>query len=170
MNLFPLWSQQRWTLCLRLHDILLLKGTKHQLSVCDNMQILYRFSMSVFHFNSVSGPLEKDGLKNKINRMHKLAHTNKYRLNFEVTTFPWLTHMQNVRIRWLGHKTNWLLWHCLTKQEGHATELRPQENDTGQPLGTWQPYCGGTNATYVFWRTSMTHQQRVISAIITGRS
>jgi len=44
--------------------------------------------MSVFHFSSVSGPLQKDGLKNKINRMHKLAHTNKYRLNCEISIFP----------------------------------------------------------------------------------
>jgi len=35
--------------------------------------------MSVFHFSSVSGPLQKEGLKNKINRMHKLTHGNKYR-------------------------------------------------------------------------------------------
>jgi len=35
--------------------------------------------MSVFRFSSVSGPLQKDGLKNKINRTHKLAHANKYR-------------------------------------------------------------------------------------------
>jgi len=35
--------------------------------------------MSVFHFSSVSGPLQKDGLKNKITRMHKLAQANKYR-------------------------------------------------------------------------------------------
>jgi len=88
------------TLCLRSQDILLLKGTKHQLSVYDEMQILRvcRISMSVFHFISVSGPLQKGGLKNKINRMHKLAHTNKYRLNFEVKAFPCLTHMQNMRI------------------------------------------------------------------------
>jgi len=35
--------------------------------------------MSVFHFSSVSGPLQKDGLKNKINRTHKVTHENKYR-------------------------------------------------------------------------------------------
>jgi len=67
------------TLCVWSQDIFLLKGTKHQLSVYDIMQILYRFSMPVFHFSSISGPLQKDGLKNKINRVHKLAHTNKYR-------------------------------------------------------------------------------------------
>jgi len=33
----------------------------------------------VLHFSSVSGPLQKDGLKNEINRMQKFAHTNKYR-------------------------------------------------------------------------------------------
>jgi len=85
------------TLCLQSQDILLLEGTNHQLSVYDNMQILYRFSMSVFQFISVSGPLQ-DTSKNKINRMHKLTHTNKYRLNFEVKTFPCLTCMQNMRI------------------------------------------------------------------------
>jgi len=55
------------------------KGTKHQLSAYDKMQILYWFSMSVFHFISVSGPLQKHGLKNKINRTHKLAHANEFR-------------------------------------------------------------------------------------------
>jgi len=44
--------------------------------------------MSVFHFSLVSVPLQKDGFRNKINRMHKLAHTNKYRLNFEIIIFP----------------------------------------------------------------------------------
>jgi len=78
MTLFT-QSQKRGILCLQSQDILLLKGTKHQLSVYDKMQIIYRFSMSVFHFSSVSGPLQKGSLKNKINRMHKLAHTNKYR-------------------------------------------------------------------------------------------
>ena len=43
------------------------------------IQILYWFSRSVFHFSSVSGPLQKHVLKNKINRKHKLAHTNKFR-------------------------------------------------------------------------------------------
>jgi len=38
------------------------------MSVYDEMQISYRFSMSAFHFSSVSGQLQKDGLKNKINR------------------------------------------------------------------------------------------------------
>jgi len=33
----------------------------------------------VLHFNSVSGPLQKDGLKHKINRMQKFANANKYR-------------------------------------------------------------------------------------------
>ena len=32
----------------------------------------------VLHFSSVSGPLQ-DGLKKKINRMQKVAHTNKYK-------------------------------------------------------------------------------------------
>jgi len=77
VTLLLLQSQQRCTLCVRLQDILLLKGTKHQLSVYDKMQKLYRFCMPIFHFSSVAGPLQKDGLKNKINRMHKFAHTNK---------------------------------------------------------------------------------------------
>jgi len=40
-------------------------------------------------------------------------------------------------IRWLGHEANLLLWHCPTQQEGHATGLKPQENDnqTGWPSG-----------------------------------
>jgi len=67
----PSIVEQRSTLCLWLQDILLLKGTKYQLSVYDKIQILCRFSMSVFHFSSLSGPLQKDGLKNKINRMYK---------------------------------------------------------------------------------------------------
>jgi hypothetical protein len=33
----------------------------------------------VLDFSSVSALFEKDSLKNKINRMHKFAHTNKYR-------------------------------------------------------------------------------------------
>jgi len=35
------------------------------------------------------------------------------------------------------YETNLLLWHCPTKQEEHATGLRPQENDTGRPSGTY---------------------------------
>jgi hypothetical protein len=48
--------------------------------------------MPLLHFGSVSAQFQKDGLKNKINRMHnpiavyyyyyyynKFAHTNKYR-------------------------------------------------------------------------------------------
>ena len=35
--------------------------------------------MSVFHFISVSGPLQEHGLNNKINRKHKFAHTNKFK-------------------------------------------------------------------------------------------
>ena len=35
--------------------------------------------MPMLHFNSVSAQFQKGGLKNKINRMHKFAHTNKYR-------------------------------------------------------------------------------------------
>jgi len=37
------------------------------------------FLKPVLHFSSVSVPLQKDGVKNKINRMEKFAHTNKYR-------------------------------------------------------------------------------------------
>jgi len=55
------------------------KGTKHQLCVYDKMQIIYSFSRSVLLFSSVSGPLQKHGLKNEINREHKLAYTNKSR-------------------------------------------------------------------------------------------
>jgi hypothetical protein len=32
----------------------------------------------VLHFSSVSGPLQKEGLKKEINKMQKFAHTNKY--------------------------------------------------------------------------------------------
>ena len=35
--------------------------------------------MPVLHFSSVSAQFQKDGLKNKINRMHKFALTNKHR-------------------------------------------------------------------------------------------
>ena len=78
-TLFTPQSQKRRTLCVTSQDIFLLKGTTHQLSVYDKMQTVCRFSMPIFHFSSVSGPLQEDSLKNKINRMHKLAHTNKYR-------------------------------------------------------------------------------------------
>jgi hypothetical protein len=33
----------------------------------------------VLHFSPVSGPLQEEGLKKKINRMQKFAPTNKYR-------------------------------------------------------------------------------------------
>jgi hypothetical protein len=36
-------SQRRHTLCIQSQDILILKGTKHQLSIYDKMQILNRF-------------------------------------------------------------------------------------------------------------------------------
>jgi hypothetical protein len=32
----------------------------------------------VIHFSTDSALFEKDSLKNKINKMHKLTHTNKY--------------------------------------------------------------------------------------------
>ena len=35
--------------------------------------------MTVLHFSSVSAQFQKDSLKNKVNRMHKFADTNKYR-------------------------------------------------------------------------------------------
>jgi len=35
--------------------------------------------MPVLHFSSVSALFEKEGLKYKINRMHKFTYTNKYR-------------------------------------------------------------------------------------------
>ena len=35
--------------------------------------------MPILHFSSVSGPLQNDGLKNKVNSMHKFADPNKYR-------------------------------------------------------------------------------------------
>ena len=56
--------------------------------------------MSVFHFSSVSGPLQKDGLKNKINKTHKLAHANKYRqlvATFRGQNFPMPYSYTNVR-------------------------------------------------------------------------
>ena len=34
--------------------------------------------MPMLHLSSVSAVFQKDGLKNKINRMHKFTHTNKY--------------------------------------------------------------------------------------------
>ena len=60
-------------------DILILKWTKYQLSVYDKMPMVYDCLMPVFHFILVSALFEKDGLKYKINRMHKFAHTNKYK-------------------------------------------------------------------------------------------
>ena len=41
-------------------------------------------------------------------------------------------------IKILGHEANLQLWHCQTQQEGHATGLRPLENDTskGRPSVT----------------------------------
>ena len=73
------YSYNRDTLFVRSQHILLLKGTKHQLSVYEKMQIFNTFFMPIFHFSSVSGPIQKDGLKKKINGMHKFACTNKYR-------------------------------------------------------------------------------------------
>jgi hypothetical protein len=35
--------------------------------------------MPILHFSSVSGPLHDDSLKSKINTLHTIAHTNKYR-------------------------------------------------------------------------------------------
>ena len=35
--------------------------------------------MSVLHLSSVSGPLQEEGLKSKLNSLHTIAHTNKYR-------------------------------------------------------------------------------------------
>ena len=74
-----LYSQNRMHIVCTISEYITAKRIKHQLSVYDKMQILSRFSMPIFHFSSISGPLQKDGLKNKINRMHKLAHTNKYK-------------------------------------------------------------------------------------------
>jgi hypothetical protein len=68
----------RHTLYLQWQDILLLKGTKHQLSVYDKMPMVIFSWMPVLHFSSVSAQF-KDYLKNKINKMHELFQANKYR-------------------------------------------------------------------------------------------
>jgi len=66
-------------LCVQLQDILILQGTKHQLSVYDKMQILYRFFKDNLTFQFGFWSNTKRHLKNKINGMHKFAHTNNYR-------------------------------------------------------------------------------------------
>jgi len=56
--------------------------------------------MSVFHFSSVSGPLQKDGLKNKINRRINLPtqiNIGNEWLYREVMIFPQPTRLLNVR-------------------------------------------------------------------------
>ena len=59
--------------------VLILKGTKYQLSVYEKWQFCTVSLRSVLHFSSVSAQFQMDSLKNKINRMHNVAHTNKYR-------------------------------------------------------------------------------------------
>jgi len=55
------------------------------MSIYDKMPIV----KPVLHFSSDSALFEKDGLKCNINRMHKFAHTNKYRCRHcEVMIFP----------------------------------------------------------------------------------
>jgi hypothetical protein len=72
-------SKQDTVLCLQSQDILLLKGIKHQLSVYGKMVIVNGFSKASITFSSVSAIFEKYVLKYKRNRMHKVAHINKYR-------------------------------------------------------------------------------------------
>jgi len=74
-----------------------------------------------------------------------------------------------------------------TKQIYCCGTVRPNRNGMPQDLGPkrvtlrWgdiqvrtraelTAFCGETNGTYLFWHTYMIHQQRVISAIIMGRS
>jgi hypothetical protein len=66
-------------LCFQSQDILLLKGTKHQLSVHGKMVIVNGFSKACVTFSSVSAIFKKDVLKYKRNRIHKVTHINKYR-------------------------------------------------------------------------------------------
>jgi len=58
--------------------MLLLKGTKHQLSVCEKMAIVNGFSKACVTFSSVSA-ISEDMLKYNRNRMHEVPHTNEYR-------------------------------------------------------------------------------------------
>jgi len=52
-------------------------------------------------------------------------------------------------VRWHGHDTHLLLWHCQLRQEGHATWLRPQENET--QTGRYSSKDGG-ELTAILWR------------------
>jgi hypothetical protein len=52
-------------------------------------------------------------------------------------------------IQWLGHKTNLLLWHCQTQQEGHAIGLGPKRMTL--QWGGLQVQTGG-GLTAVLWR------------------
>jgi hypothetical protein len=45
-------------------DILILRGTKHQLSVYGKIPMIFSL-MPVLHFSSVSAQFQKEGLKNK---------------------------------------------------------------------------------------------------------
>jgi hypothetical protein len=60
-------------------NVLLLKGTKQQISVYDTMPMMCRFfhASLAFQFRTcwiIEGPFEEKNL----NRMHNLDHTNKY--------------------------------------------------------------------------------------------
>ena len=50
-------------------DILILQGTKHQLFLCDKIPMMFFSLMPILPISSVSGPLEKHGLKNTGNNM-----------------------------------------------------------------------------------------------------
>ena len=59
--------------------ILILNGTKFELSVYEKWQFYTVSLRPVLHFSSVSALFHTGVLKNNINRMHAVARTNKYR-------------------------------------------------------------------------------------------